>query len=465
MLRRDRLIRMQIHELMDACLFAVSFWVAYVLRSDPDLIDLLGLIPVSPYDTQYVWLYLVLIPAAPMVLEAQGFYNRPLLCSRLTTAWMLFKGCCITALGLILAVFCFQIVMARGIIIWFGVISFVLVFVKEELLLLAFKSKLAQAQYRRRFILVGTSEETRRMRAELKAKSPGAIDILAELDINQMQIGRLVEMLHEYSVNGVILSAKHSYFEQVESVIHACELEGVEAWLIADFFKNQISRTSFDDFYGRPVLVFRSTPEASWQALGKQVLDFFGALLLLVPFCLVALPIIAMLIKLSSRGPVFFRQQRAGLNGRPFTMYKFRTMVSNAEQLKQELAALNEMSGPVFKVSKDPRITPIGRWLRKFSFDELPQLFNVLRGEMSLVGPRPLPVEEVKRFDDPAHRRRLSVKPGLTCLWQISGRNNVSSFAEWVRLDLEYIDNWSLWLDLKILFRTVPAVLAGTGAK
>jgi lipopolysaccharide/colanic/teichoic acid biosynthesis glycosyltransferase len=146
-------------------------------------------------------------------------------------------------------------------------------------------------------------------------------------------------------------------------------------------------------------------------------------------------------------------------------MYKFRTMVSNAEQLKAELAAMNEMSGPVFKISSDPRITRIGRWLRKFSLDEFPQLFNVLRGEMSLVGPRPLPVDEVKRFNDLAHRRRLSVKPGLTCLWQISGRNNVTDFKDWVRLDLEYIDNWSLWLDLKILWRTVPIVLTGAGAR
>jgi lipopolysaccharide/colanic/teichoic acid biosynthesis glycosyltransferase len=173
----------------------------------------------------------------------------------------------------------------------------------------------------------------------------------------------------------------------------------------------------------------------------------------------------ALLIRLSSPGPVLFRQQRAGLNGQPFTMLKFRTMVTNAEQLKQELAALNEMSGPVFKVTNDPRITPIGRFLRKWSIDELPQLLNVLRGEMSLVGPRPLPVDEVRRFDDPAHRRRLSVKPGLTCLWQVSGRNDVKDFKEWVRLDLEYIDNWSLWLDLKILLRTIPAVFAGTGAK
>jgi len=153
------------------------------------------------------------------------------------------------------------------------------------------------------------------------------------------------------------------------------------------------------------------------------------------------------------------------VNGRPFTMYKFRTMVTNAEQLKQELASLNEMSGPVFKITKDPRITPIGRWLRKFSVDEFPQLLNVLVGDMSLVGPRPLPVDEVARFDDVAHRRRLSVRPGLTCLWQVSGRNEVKDFRDWVRLDLQYIDHWSLWLDLRILLKTIPVVIFGRGAK
>ena len=175
--------------------------------------------------------------------------------------------------------------------------------------------------------------------------------------------------------------------------------------------------------------------------------------------------LIALLIKLTSAGPVMFRQQRSGLNGAPFSIYKFRTMTTNAEQLKHELAAMNEMSGPVFKVTNDPRVTPLGKILRKYSLDELPQLFNVLRGEMSLVGPRPLPVDEVKRFNDLAHRRRLSVKPGLTCLWQVSGRNKISDFRDWVRLDLQYIDNWSIWLDLAILLRTIPAVLLGTGAK
>jgi exopolysaccharide biosynthesis polyprenyl glycosylphosphotransferase len=464
MLRRDRLMRMQVHQLVDACLFAFSFWLAYELRTSSAIIDFFSLRQDPTTFKDYVWLYVILIPASPLILEATGFYDRPLLGPRQTMLWQLFKGCALTTLMLILVLFFFKMLIARWVVLWFGGISFVLILSREELVRLSWKSKLAQAQHRRRFALVGSREETARMRAELAARGEKDPEIIDELDLNETSTEQLVRILHEHSVNGVILSAKRSYFERVEEAIRACELEGVEVWLLADFFKTQISRTSLDDFYGRPILVFRSTPEASWQSVTKQVLDFVGALLLLL---LMGIPLllIALLIRLTSPGPVLFRQQRSGLNGRPFTIYKFRTMVTDAEQRKHELEAMNEMSGPVFKVTNDPRITPLGRWLRKFSLDEFPQLFNVLRGEMSLVGPRPLPVDEVRRFNDLAHRRRLSVKPGLTCLWQISGRNEVKDFRDWVRLDLEYIDNWSLWLDLKILWRTLPIVLAGTGAK
>ncbi len=463
MLRRDRQIRMQIHQLVDACLFAVSFWLAYELRANERIIEYFNLAPIDTFTT-YFWFYLVLIPAAPLILEVQGFYGRPVICPRRATLWPLFKGCFFTTVGLIFAMYFFRRYPARWVPIWFGFISFGLVYLKEEIFLWVIKNRLTLAQYRRRYILVGTSEETARMRSELNARPEAGMEIVAELDLNDTPLTKLLQMLHEHSVNGVILAARHAYFEQAEAVINACELEGIEAWVVADFFRTQISHASFDDFYGRPVMVFRSTPEASWQRVLKWILDFFGALLLLIVLA-IPLALVALLIRLTSPGPVLFRQLRSGLNGAPFTIYKFRTMVTNAEQLKHELESMNEMRGPVFKVTNDPRITPIGKLLRRRSIDELPQLFNVLRGEMSLVGPRPLPVDEVGRFNDLAHRRRLSVRPGLTCLWQISGRNQISEFKDWVRLDLEYIDNWSLWLDFKILLRTIPVVLAGTGAK
>jgi exopolysaccharide biosynthesis polyprenyl glycosylphosphotransferase len=465
MLQRDRQIRTQIHQLADAILFAISFWLAYALRTNPHVISWLNLEPMPPdIFNSVVWLYFALIPAAPLILESQGFYSRPALCPRQEIVWPLFKGCLITTIGLVLIMYALKFISPRVVMAFFGGISFILVYLKEELVRWALRSKFGQSQYQRCFLLVGTPAEIARLRRELKERMDASVAVVGELSLGETPVQHLAQMLHEHSANGVIISARHTYFEQVEAAIKICELEGVEAWLVADFFGTQIARARFDELLGYPLLVFRSAPEASWQGIVKQVMDFVGSFILLAALSWL-FAILALLVKLTSPGPVFFRQQRSGLNGAPFTLYKFRTMVTNAEQFQHELQAMNEMSGPVFKVTNDPRITSFGKFLRKYSLDELPQLYNVLRTEMSLVGPRPLPVDEVKRFENLAHRRRLSVKPGLTCLWQISGRNQISDFRDWVRLDLEYIDNWSLWLDLKILVRTVPAVLIGSGAK
>ena len=279
MLRRDRLIRMQIHQLMDACLFAIAFWLAFVLRANLDIIDLFGLPQwTEPFET-YMPLYLILIPATPLILEAQGYYGRAPFSGRSTTAWLLFKGCFFTCLVLVLAMYLFKIPpVARWVVVWFGFLSFGLVFAKEELVRWAASTPVAQAQYRRRVILVGSRDETNRMAAALKSKSAEEVAVLARVDLSQTPVQQLVEMLHEHAVNSVILSAKHAYFEQVEAAIRACELEGVEVWLMADFFHTQICRTSFDDFYGQPVLVFRTAPESSWQGVIKQLLDAVGLL-------------------------------------------------------------------------------------------------------------------------------------------------------------------------------------------
>ena len=463
MLQRHNQARMQVQQLLDASLFLIAFWLAYSLRSNPWVMDLLNLDAVAPFEA-FVWFYPLLFLAAPLVLESQGYYNRPVFSPRRLTLWPLLKGCFVVTLGLTLLFFFFKLYLARWVIVWFGALSFGMIFLKDELLRLGYRSQFTQAQLRRRVLLVGSPADTTRFRTGLEKNPEEGMVVAAELDLAGSSIARLVELIHEHSANGVILCARHVYFDQVESVIHACEVEGIEAWLVADFFQTQLSQTTLDEFLGRPVMIFRTMPEASWQSLLKQLLDYAGAFVLLLLGAMV-LGIIALTIKLTSPGPVFFRQKRAGLNGQPFTMFKFRTMVTNAEQLRAELDALNEMSGPVFKVTNDPRVTRFGNFLRKSSLDELPQLWNVLRGEMSLVGPRPLPVGEVARFDDVAHRRRLSVRPGLTCLWQVRGRNRISDFNEWVRLDLEYIDNWSLWLDFTILLRTIPAVFFGAGAK
>jgi exopolysaccharide biosynthesis polyprenyl glycosylphosphotransferase len=472
MLGSQRLFRTRIQKVVDAGLFALGFYLAWLLRANAPAFGesfvlffqfFGGRADIQPFH-DYTWYALFTLPAAMVLLEIQGFYKRPLIPTRWQTIVPLFKVCLSLTLGIVVVLFLTKAPLSRGVIVLFGVISFVLVMLREELMRHWLRAGLRQGLFERRLLLVGMPEETARLRAEIAAGSRDGLRVVAELDVHQHSLRELVERMHEDSINAVVLAARHTYFGQLEKVIQACELEGVEAWLMADFFKTEISQASVDELNGRPMMVFRSAPEASWQAAGKALLDFGGSVALL----LLAAPLMlacAALVRLTSAGPVFFRQQRSGLNGQPFTMLKFRTMVTDAEQRKHELAAFNEMSGPVFKVTNDPRVTPVGRFLRKWSLDELPQLFNVLRGEMSLVGPRPLPVDETRRFEDYAHRRRLSVKPGLTCLWQISGRNEVKDFNDWVRLDLEYIDNWSFWLDLWILMRTVPVVLLGTGAR
>ncbi|MBT5707747.1 MAG: sugar transferase [Verrucomicrobia bacterium] len=472
MLRRQRQIRIDLLKIVDGVLFGLGFFLAYSLRSNeaflgPTVLGFFGLFggtkEIEGIES-FLPIMLLTVPLSLVLLEVLGFYDRSILPSRWKTAWQLFKACTLITIAIVMVLFLARIQLSRAVIILFGVLSFGLVLLKEELFLRYSASTLGQSQFRRRFILIGAPEDTKKLSEGVINEGKSDLHIVAELDVNKTSVDDFLTLLHEHSANGVLMSARHTLFGQVEKVIQACEVEGVEVWMLADFFHTEISRTILDEFNGHPMMVFRTAPDASWQAVAKQSMDTLGACLAILAF----LPILvfcALSIRLSSPGPILFRQQRSGLNGRPFTMYKFRSMVTDADQLKRELEDLNEMDGPVFKISEDPRVTWIGKILRRRSFDELPQLFNVLKGEMSLVGPRPLPVDETLQFNDLAHRRRLSVRPGLTCLWQISGRNNVKDFQEWVRLDLEYIDNWSLWLDMKILLRTVPVVILGTGAK
>ena len=288
--------------------------------------------------------------------------------------------------------------------------------------------------------------------------------VVLQFNIDLEPIDDLLRQMHEHSANVVLINAGHTKFDKIEQVINACELEGVEVWLAADFFNTQIARTAVDDFHGVPLLVFHSAPTASLQGLAKQAIDFAGALAMLVLLSPVLL-LCALLVKITSSGPdpVSPKTQR---HQRPPVHHVQVPLDGHQRRAAQARIGRHERDGwPGVQGRQRPAHHADRPVLRRFSLDELPQLFNVLKGAMSLVGPRPLPVDETRHFDDLAHRRRLSVKPGLTCLWQISGRNEINEFSDWVRLDLEYIDNWSLWLDIKILFRTIPVVFIGTGAK
>ena len=263
-------------------------------------------------------------------------------------------------------------------------------------------------------------------------------------------------------IDEIVFAVTRKKLDEMKQIFLMCEELGIRTRVAMNFFPNRVARIEIEELEGVPFLTFTTTPSNETQLAFKRLLDVGIAVLLLAltfPVILIA----ALAIKLSSPGSVVFKQKRIGLNGRMFTLYKFRTMIEDAHDRREEFAHLNEMNGPAFKAKNDPRVTPVGRWLRKFSLDELPQLWNVLKGDMSLVGPRPPIPEEVESYHR-WHRRRLSMKPGLTCLWQISGRNDIADFDRWMQLDLQYIDNWSPSLDLKILLRTIPAVLSGKGA-
>ena len=262
-------------------------------------------------------------------------------------------------------------------------------------------------------------------------------------------------------IDEIVFAVTRKKLDEMKQIFLMCEELGIRTRVAMNFFSNRVARIELEELEGIPFLTFTTTPSNESQLAFKRLLDVSVAMFILV-MSLPALLIAAIGIKLSSPGSVLFKQERIGLNGRSFLLYKFRTMIEDAHERRGEVSHLNEMSGPVFKLKADPRVTTIGRILRRFSLDELPQLWNVLRGDMSIVGPRPPIPEEVASYHR-WHRRRLSMKPGLTCLWQISGRNNID-FDRWMQLDLQYIDNWSPSLDLKILLRTIPAVLTGRGA-
>lgn len=270
---------------------------------------------------------------------------------------------------------------------------------------------------------------------------------------------KINEILNTHVIDNALFTTYRQDPGAVEKAMLACQERGINVWFKPDFIHGNLV-SSVDYLSDMPLFVFALGPKYSNALALKRLFDIVASAILLV---IMALPmlVIALLIK-TTPGDAFFLQKRVGLNGRHFLMAKFRTMTKDAEQRRAEYNLKNEMQGPVFKIKDDPRITPVGRFLRRYSLDEVPQFWNVLNGDMSLVGPRPPLPSEVDLYQG-WQRRRLSMRPGITCLWQVSGRNKITNFNEWVRLDLQYIDKWSLWLDLKILLMTIPAVLKGTG--
>jgi exopolysaccharide biosynthesis polyprenyl glycosylphosphotransferase len=326
----------------------------------------------------------------------------------------------------------------------------------------------------RRVIIVGTGPRGIAAHERFRSAGPAAYEIVGFVETADWSSGHqlaagtlgalddLENILMRQAIDEVFvaLPVKSRYHEILES-IQVCERIGIQAKYQADIFHSGLAWPEYDAPLGSPVVTLHVAPHGS-RLVFKRAIDLIGATLALLAFAPIMIAI-AIAIKVTSRGPVLFGHDRYGFNKRVFRMYKFRTMVAGADRLQDTLEDCNEMDGPVFKIRNDPRVTPLGRFLRRTSLDELPQLVHVITGHMSLVGPRPLPMRDVSRFVHASDMRRFSVRPGLTCLWQISGRNDLG-FNEWVRLDLAYIDAWSLLLDLRILLQTIPAVLRGAGA-
>jgi exopolysaccharide biosynthesis polyprenyl glycosylphosphotransferase len=278
--------------------------------------------------------------------------------------------------------------------------------------------------------------------------------------VPESEASKLQELLGQQIIDEIIFAVDSGKLPDLEEVFLFCDEEGVRTRVAVDFFPHVNSEVYLDRLGPAPLLTFSAAPHDEIRLMIKRATDMVlaaAAMVLLSPFLL----LVALVIRLTSPGPAIFRQVRCGLNGRRFVFYKFRSMVNNAEQMKESLQHLNEKE-TAFKIPNDPRLTPVGRWLRKFSIDELPQFWNVLKGDMSLVGPRPAVPEEVDRYKR-WQRRRLRMRPGLTCLWALKGRDHVD-FETWMRMDMQYVDNWSLILDWKILLKTVPQVLMGKGA-
>jgi exopolysaccharide biosynthesis polyprenyl glycosylphosphotransferase len=438
--------------ILDLALTTASFFLAYFVRLLFDLQDH-SLLQLSVY----LGMLAIILPTWAILLPLFRVYS-DLTLPPIDQIWRLTKAVGVAWLVSGVIELFAQVPLNRIIVLLMLVLNYILLVAYR---VLRIRLKKHTALDVRHVAIVGSGSSAREVARKIEEHRNWGLRLVGVFDLADVR-----PLLEAGGVDELIIaSEKVAGKEELEvfnDTFLLCEELGITARFVLNFFPHSIARMELSEFDGLPLLSFSTTPSNEIVLFCRRILDI-GLALFLSVFAIPLIAICAVIIKLTSRGPVLFRQERCGLHGRPFIMYKLRSMVDEAEQLRFELEYLNEMDGPVFKSSRDPRVTAIGRFMRRFSIDELPQIFNVLRGDMSLVGPRPPLPQEVARYER-WQRRRLSMKPGLTCLWQVSGRNEIG-FQDWMKLDLSYIDNWSLLLDLKILLKTVPVVLLGRGAK
>jgi len=405
-----------------------------------------------------------------------GAYRRPRYTDISEYAWAIFRTIFL-AIGVLLGLLFFLDIqyVSRFVILTFSIVDFFVLLAIRIAVKKYFIRTVKNGKNCLRILIIGTGERAKYVASELRNQSEWGIQVIGYLDPDPTRIGQTVDdkpvigafsdistCLKKYIIDEVIIAIPRSMLEEAELIAFACEEEGIKLRFMADIFNLRAARISLATIGDLPLLTLEPVAQDRDILLLKRLFDFLVTLCAM-PVVLPILTLVALAIKLDSPGPVLFIQQRVGLRKHLFPMYKFRSMHENAEEMLKDIEHLNEAEGPIFKMTNDPRVTRVGKFLRKTSLDELPQLLNVLKGEMSLVGPRPMSIRDVDLFEKGIQRKRFSVKPGITCLWQISGRSDLP-FDKWLELDLQYIDNWSFWLDLKILFKTIPAVLKSKGA-
>ncbi len=411
-----------------------------------------------------------------LTLNESGAYSYQRFTSITTELLMVARATILTlVISVVLAYFIGKMSIPRSVFVFSFVTVFGFVSAQKMLMYVIAGRLRARGTNRKRILVVGTGTRAQKFINVVQAHFDWGLDIVGMLTGDAEKVGQtfygysvlntfdqIETILRTVNPEEVIITISTKRFDQVRHVLETCELEGVQVRLNSDFFGHIAKNVRVDDVYGLRIISFSSMRRSEIQLFFKRVMDVTGAsiaILLSLPFMIIA----SIGIWISNGRPILYEWRVIGLNKKPFIGWKFRTMIQDADTLKEDLIHSNEMEGPVFKIKNDPRVFPFGKWLRKWSIDETPQFFSVLKGDMSLVGPRPSFPHELSKYES-WQRRRHSVKPGITCTWQINGRNDIYRFDDWVRMDLDYIDKWSIWLDIKILMKTIPAVLTGKGA-
>lgn len=473
-----RKLMIKAFKLFDVLVMAFSFVLAtsaVYYQSGPLSLDQFFSIRIK---VQNFAIFLGFLLAWHIIFSSFGFYHSRRLSSRWTEAIDVLKATSLGTFVIIISALTFRIHLVTPVFVasfWIGSST---ILISSRLIL---RYVLEQIRIRgrnlRHVLIVGTNPMAIRFAQKIEKKPELGYRLIGFVDDEWDGIGEFREthyalasnfndlpiFLRDRVVDEVVIGLPmNSFYQEASRIVTLCEEQGIRVRFLSNIFNLKRARLEVEQFEDDSVVTVYAGTMDGWPMLAKRILDFSLSLALLIVLAPVFF-ITALLIRVTSPGRIFFVQERVGLGKRRFRLYKFRTMIPNAEQKLSQLEHLNEVSGPVFKIKNDPRITSIGKFLRRTSIDELPQLINVLMGDMSLVGPRPLPVRDYDGFDQDWQRRRFSVRPGITCLWQVNGRSNIS-FEKWMELDMEYIDQWSLWLDFKILYKTIPAVLRGSGA-